>query len=310
MKKVLACLLALVMVGSISGCSSVNKVDTFDEACELIDEIKEVNGREEIELERQISNLLSELGLHTSGEATYSKYYKDEKLSADKEFVTSYLENHSQEELFQNIEKLFNFYDIVRYDEMNEPKNITHDFEAKNGCICEKLTTFLDTALSVTEIETVSFDESMKNTDGFYTKNPSATPQPYKKEVSGTFFDSNGENRNTQTKTNIGTVEYFGDFAVAYHESWHYDEGRFEWVNGQFIDELPNWRFETSFALYYKGIDVFYTSDINKIQEFYDMAKQFKLLIIGEDIYSIMPNIQVQQENSNNHHTHTYFGKN
>ena len=44
----------------------------------LIDEIKEVNGREEIELERQISNLLSELGLHTSGEATYSKYYKDE----------------------------------------------------------------------------------------------------------------------------------------------------------------------------------------------------------------------------------------
>ena len=79
MKKVLACLLALVMVGSISGCSSVNKVDTFDEACELIDEIKEVNGREEIELERQISNLLSELGLHTSGEATYSKYYKDEK---------------------------------------------------------------------------------------------------------------------------------------------------------------------------------------------------------------------------------------
>lgn len=108
--------------------------------------------------------------------------------------------------------------------------------------------------LRVSDVKTYTVAElDLIESDDFYKQYPSAKPQPETTTVSGKFFEDGDDKVETETRENTSTVTYIGDFAIEKVSGYNYDEGVYEWRNGEFIDEPASWKkFEKEY-LWYKG---------------------------------------------------------
>jgi len=78
---------------------------------------------------------------------------------------------------------------------------------------------------------------------GYYIDHPDANPGVTRESP----YSKNPNLMNTYV------VKHYGDFAIEESETWHYDEGKYEWIDGVFYDE-PGFDFQRQETdLYYKG---------------------------------------------------------
>ncbi|MBE6967946.1 MAG: hypothetical protein E7444_05875 [Ruminococcaceae bacterium] len=249
MKRIICLVIFCVICLSFSGCGN-DPVDIFDD---IILNIEKMENSNTTSLWPRTEKKLKSLGIVVN-------VYDHDEIKAeplDKAFVENYLETHTKEELLSNTLKLASFlsnqknysryYPSYKIDEAYWHKDYEHE------CACQVLTTLLNLALKYNKIEMNDINAETKNSEGYYTEHPDAEPQPFQVSHDGKFYNSSGENVHTQTRTDRGIVEYYGDYAILSATRYNYDEGRYEWSGGKFYDELPSWTTETYFELYYKG---------------------------------------------------------
>lgn len=257
MKKIVCVLVICLLMLSACSTTTQDKVQLFDEVCSSIDELfsTDENGLHyalpnEDEIYEKIGKDLKTLGL------IYDLSNKD-IVPIGEEFVEAYLTTHTSEELFENYLKIYNFITHTYRDNYGYYTSWDNGFHqtALEECLCQRFNNLLEWILqSFDYSEAASFDVNMKGKDGYYTQNPKAEPQPFVKEVSGDFNDANNGNEvYSSTRQNIGTVEYYGDFAVLIVEGSTYKSGFYGWRNGEFVDNPPSWESFSYCELYYKG---------------------------------------------------------
>lgn len=258
MKKIL-CVVFIICLLMLSACSvtTEDKVKLFDEVCSSIDELfaTDENGNHytlpnEDEIYEKIGKDLRILGL------IYDLSNED-IVPIGEEFVEAYLTAHTSEELLENYFKIYDFITDNYRDNYSYYTNWNNKFHQTDSeeCLCQRFNNLLELILQSLDCsETSSFDINMKGKDGYYTQNPEANPQPFVKKVSGDFNDAdNGNEVYSSTRQNVGTVEYYGDFAVLTVKGSAYKSGFYGWRNGEFIDNSPSWESFSYCELYYKG---------------------------------------------------------
>lgn len=335
MKKVLMGILVSILIMCLIGCapSTQSKIELFDNTIDLIqlaDEGNlfgknhkygmEINGKHynrDVILNK-IKKNLETLGLCATDDLDPKS---DIKLAIDEEFIKTYFQTHSSDEFFEDLEYLYDVYDSSfdassiggRSMFWEQASKEQHAYETEHGCICEKLTYILVSAIDYLDITPISFDPQIKGKSDFYNNNPKAYPQAFSREVTGKFCDSNGENITTQTRQQTLDVEYYGDFAIAHAYGSSYFEGRYEWSGGKFYDELPHWESYNSYELYYKGKSIYYRDDVSTIDEFYDELLEVKVITVGENDYYYSPEYTVTDDegtySSGLSHSYRYIEK-
>lgn len=243
MKKVIAILsTAIVVLNGFTACSPPDKMESFAQAVELIQDYNSTQGTNDAtdrQKQNKIDNTLKQLGLVESAE-------DDTNASGiDQDFISEYLQTNSIEDF------LANYYLIQQYC----IHNWYHSFSGI--CFCEQLSSSVNNLAAVCEEQIITFDSNNMNGPGYYTEHPDAEPQPETSEVAGTFYNRSGTDRHTETKTNETTVEYYGDFAIVKEKVYFYDEGRYEWSNGVFYDELPSWDLNYYSSLWFRGFEIY-----------------------------------------------------
>lgn len=251
----------------------------FDEVCSLLEQRKNILISDDDSLDKNLEQI--EKKLITLG----FKHQKDGwKPLIGQEFIDAYLIDHTAEELFANFYQIYYFRANEKYESFLPDHIYEEDWHWSDSsdCDCQRYSAFWQLILDNAGLDAAYFDTSMKNKSGYYTDHPEAEPQPFTDESSGSFFDQNGENSSTQTKTNTGIVEYYGDFAVLNVTRYNYSEGSFEWVNGQLHDTLPHWN-EIHFSeLYYKGVRLIRTDTFNEIS-----SGNFNVVCVDGKIYQV-----------------------
>lgn len=161
--------------------------------------------------------------------------YSKRDLSNDE--VEAIVAEYSFPEFYQFICDLSQFYDAHnRYLVYEDYENIVKQY------------------LRISDVKMYTVAElDLIESDDFYKQYPSEKPQPETTTVSGKFFEDGDDKVETETRENISTVTYIGDFAIEKVSGYNYDEGVYEWRNGEFIDEPASWKkFEKEY-LWYKG---------------------------------------------------------
>lgn len=184
---------------------------------------------------------------------------KNEPEPIDAAFVEAYLEEHTKEEFLNNVIKLFLFLRDENNYNFSGERTINNE-EWHNlyttECSCQPLTTLLKFAMEYNGVEMNGVNESMRGTEGYYTEHPDAEPLPFEETHDGRFYDANGENGVTESKTDTGVVEHYGDYAIINITQYQYNRGQYGWENGEFKDVLPSWNKTHTSRLYYKGQEV------------------------------------------------------
>lgn len=183
-----------------------------------------------------------------------SRWDKNE-IVLNEEFVAKYLEKHTKEEL---LEKTVKLYERMRTEytasgEFIDIRDGEWHSSSATTCRCQGLTTLLNLALQANGIERFCVTADMAGKPGYYTENPDARPQPFEETVYGEFYQRDGTDVHTETRTSTGTVRYYGDYAILTVDQWWYNKGEYGWKGGIFFDELPSWGRENYSELYYKG---------------------------------------------------------
>lgn len=111
---------------------------------------------------------------------------------------------------------------------------------------------FIERAASIANVEAVKFDFSNRSKGNWYSSHPDAEPQNSSEEVQGRFYSHSGENITYESKTNTTTVNYHGDFAIAWSRGYHYYAGSYGWSNGVFHDSLPGWIPFSYYEVYFR----------------------------------------------------------
>lgn len=246
MKRILLLFFVLLICIPISGCFGPSNIQLFNETIESIrsffsiekydDERKE----EREALEKKINKNLKNLGF--DGE--------DGKVNINKEVIEEYLAEYSSDQLMASL------YTLQLYLSEIDWSFYSIDHSWGGDCPCQEFKTIMDDFIEVANIDLKVLSIDMLNSEGYYTENSNAKPQPETREVEGEFYNQAGENLHIETKTEKQTVEYYGDFAIATQKGYSYSEGKYGWINGVFYDEVPSWKPYTSQSLWYKGNDL------------------------------------------------------
>lgn len=302
MKKFL-CVVLVISFLMLSACSvtTQDKVKLFDEVCSLIDESDNCNEltidemwEHKEEIHKEISKNLEKLGLDV--------YYDEEDIekgfvTIGEEFIDEYLLEHTSSELFENFMKIYSY---ISRESNYEKYGSWYGLEDGDShhlldeCLCQRYSNLLELILKRVDYETISFDVNMKGQDGYYTQHPEAEPQSFENEVEGSFNDSsNGNAIYSDTRKNVGTVEYYGDFAILSASGWSYNQGYYGWRNGEFIDIPASWQWFSYCDLYYKGKRIIWQADslsdiVNSNIEFLDIngkLYQKQLMSVEDDTF-------------------------
>ena len=232
-------IILLAIVITLSANSTSAKIKKYDKLISAMNTYHSLRGNKDAEEERdkcsdEWSELLEELGLNSH----------DGKSVIDENFITEYLKTHSIEEFLIGLKTLFiNSYWWDQDKTFNE------------------VLTIVRTAVKVSGAELQDIDLSNPSNVGYYANHKSEYPPVEVSEVSGRFYSSSGENGRTEKKECKVERTYYGDYALEYCTGYNYYEGRYEWVNGKFYDELPQWRPYSFYRLMYKGETYVVTAD-------------------------------------------------
>jgi hypothetical protein len=255
---VIAAILCVVIVVGIIGVIKVveynmNPIVMFDKLIAKIDRISAINSdslasrdAEKDSLEDEIDDLLDALKV---------SHYDDARMAINKDFVDKYLEKHTKEEFLDSVIKIYifsrnkNAFSSYRGSIRDESWHTIDEMD----CQCQRLTELLTLAFQINNIEINGINSSMAGQSGYYTENPDAEPHAFEEPHSGSFYDRDGTNGRWETKTDTGTVTYYGDYAILSVVRYQYYQGRYGWQNGIFYDELPSWKTIQFAKLYYKG---------------------------------------------------------
>ncbi len=281
MRKVLCFILAIIML-ALTACkprTPQDKVKVFDEVCSLLEQRKKIRISDDDSLDKnleQIEKKLIALGLKMKKDGWEPLIGQD--------FIDAYLIDHTVEELFANFYQIYYFRANAKYESFFADHIYEDDWHKSNSsdCDCQRYSAFWQLILDNAGLDAEYFDTSMRNKSGYYTDHPEADPQPFTDESSGRFFNQYGEYISTETATNTGIVEYYGDFAVLDVTRYNYSEGSFEWVNGQLHDTLPHWNKIHFCELYYKGVRLIHADTFNEIS-----SGNFKVVCVGDKIYQV-----------------------
>lgn len=94
---------------------------------------------------------------------------------------------------------------------------------------------------------------SQLNYGDWYEKNPDSPPQTGVTEEHGGHNEGPDNIPVYESRDNVTTVSYYGDFAVEHIDGWNYYEGMYKWINGVFYDVPPSWKRVSETTLWYKG---------------------------------------------------------
>lgn len=204
----------------------------------------------------------------------------DKRVSMWNDVVNSVKEK-SSDDYYKQIDKLANqgsgFFDdafFKLYTDSHNPELLLDDLSyllSEKSRVSESTSAWLNNACSIiigripelTGKDFVSLSTFYRNNTGSYYKdNPDALPLPEETTVreATAINEDTGENIYS-TRTNITTVQYYGDFAVASVTKWSFGGGRLGWVNGVFYDEPDRWIKKEYKALYYKGTYLMWDQD-------------------------------------------------
>lgn len=227
-----------------------------------------------------------------------SKDSRGKDFKIDMEFMQKYIKKHSKDDLFKRILALNDEIKIYLGKGVME---YNHD---ENNCMCINANQMLKDMLMLMEddIEFIPNNLDLNNAEGFYSQNANinAEPQAEVYEETGKFYSSTGENVHYETKTNEKIVEYHGDFAISRLKEWSYNEGKYEWIAGEFKDELPHWTYHELYSLYYKGECICTEESRTALLS---TIKQIQLVKFKNDIYKFSPSDFLEE------HKFTYGGK-
>ena len=232
-------MILLAIVITVSANSTSAKIKKYDKLISAMNTYNSLLGNKDAKEERdkhkdEWSDLLKELGLNSH----------DGKSEIDEKFITEYLKTHSLEKFLIGLEDLF----------------INSYWWDQDKAFYEVLT-IVRTAVKVTGAELQDIDLSNPSNVGYYANHKSEYPPVEISEVSGRFYSSSGENGRTEKKECKVERTYYGDYALEYCTGYNYYKGRYEWVNGKFYDELPQWRPYSFYRLMYKGKTYVVTAD-------------------------------------------------
>lgn len=223
--------LGIVLIAVICFALVMAQRDTVAETpVQAIGACQEIMGLHESELTDKKMALFYD-NLELLGIDSYSK----QDLSIDE--IEAIVAEYSFPEFYQFICDLSEFYNAHnRYLAYEDYENVVKQY------------------LRVSDVKTYTVAElDLIESDDFYKQYPSAKPQPETTTVSGKFFEDGDDKVETETRENTSTVTYIGDFAIEKVSGYNYDEGVYEWRNGEFIDEPASWKkFEKEY-LWYKG---------------------------------------------------------
>lgn len=253
----ISCIVLIAILIGILGNTTGSKVDAFDEMVSKIPSIRSYNASERDD----VNETLEKLGLDE----------KSTTCAIDKEFIEEYLKTHSVEEFFDNLNVVYE-YMCGQYGDVDEDRSFY------------KMKTIITTATDVANIEIMNVDFSNEGAAGFYTENAEEYPPIKTWEVEGKFYNSSGQNIRYETKPCQCEYTYYGDFAVMHSTGYSYDEGRYEWQNGTFYDELPSWNIYDRYHLVYKGQAILYGDDF-ATSKFWSDAKSIKYFVVGDKTY-------------------------
>lgn len=237
-----------ICLAFFTACSKT-PVELFDEVISNIEKQGSMGSRDDEDFKdlwEETEEKLKELGV-ISGNADAQKL--------DQTFVDSYLETHTKEEFLSNVLKLHIFlrdernYSHSFYD-VRDPD--WHDYEIV-GCECQSLNALLRLAFEINGVETNGLNESMKDTEGYYTGHPDAEPLPFEETHSTSVFDEHNVQMREETMTDTGIVEYYGDYAIQIITRYNYNQGFLGWVDGTYIDKPGGWEKIEFCKLFYKG---------------------------------------------------------
>lgn len=283
-------LIAFLLTFCSCSITTQGKIKNFDKASSLIEQLDENEHYKLMSSNSSVEKCLEEIGL-----TVFSNYtYENKKMpQLDEEFVDAYLEKHTPEQLLNN-------YIVIS-------KYVLFDSYGHNGgleteeCVCYRFTNLLKLILEKIDVDIINFDPTVNEIGEFYKVNSDAEPQPYTKEHSGKFYNYSGENRYTSTRTDTGTVEYYGDFALLKEEWYSYSSGDYGWSNGTFLNTLPSWERKETYSLYYKGI-------LLKQEKSFDAIKNSNCQIfsLNDKLYSLYNKTQKMYPDRNPSHTFLY----
>jgi len=270
MKKGLLLMLTAVLCFCLVACGGKQTpAEVFDEVVNKIQEVENIGSiRKELKEKEKISEALKELGLYDS----------ETVCQIDKAFIEEYLQTHTAEEFFTNIDLIYTYLDQLSWHLDEES-------------IFKKVKTITTTAVEVAAIPLITIERSQAGTPGFYTEHTEKYPPLTTWEESGRFYDHSGQNGHTQTKTCSIEYTYYGDFAIRHQQGYSYQKGRYEWVNGRFYDELPSWKSYNDYSFYYKGWWVLDSEEGSEAQIWNEINK-LKIFELGNATFIIFDSME------------------
>lgn len=252
-----SCVVVVSILVSALGNTNSAKVNAFDEMLSKIPSIRSYSSSQR----DAVDDILEELGLDE----------KSTSCAINKAFIEEYLKTHSIEEFFSNLNTVYK-YMCGQYGDVDENSSFY------------KMKTIITTATEVANIEIMSVDFSNEGAPGFYTEHTEEYPPIKTWEVEGKFYNSSGQDIRYETKPCQCEYTYYGDFAVMHGTGCSYDEGRYEWQNGTFYDELPSWNTYDTYCLEYKGQAIICGDDF-ATSKFWSDAKSIKYFVVGDKTY-------------------------
>lgn len=209
----------------------VNRIEAFNLLHSTLTQESDLSDAEQ---EKMIAAYAKDAGLSYQAQDPFSKTFVDE-------YIATYSVHAFVEKLYTIYEDEFYRWDCTEIG--NEVK-----------CEYQMFNNMLIYALETNGIELMTVSLPSEGSAGFYADYPEMVPETTSTEKRGKFFNSSGENVHYETKTCTTTGSAHGDFATMREEGYSYDEGRYEWKNGVFYDELPSWKPYDNTFYYYKGV--------------------------------------------------------
>ena len=176
------------------------------------------------------------------------------------EFVTRYLKEHTPEEFLED-------YSFIVTHLLGSKGFSSYHEHLYAKCPCSKLYSLLNAFLESQNLSILRFDDSLKNTDGYYS-------QRQNKEAIKAEYDGDNEE-----------ITYYGDFALTHISETGWYEGRYEWSNGIFYDEPGHRTEDYIFRLYYLGELIYsFANSADDISELYES----NIFVIRCDAYDFV----------------------
>lgn len=211
---------------------SINRIEIFNT---LYDSLTQKDSNLDYTEQRKlIASYTADAGLDLRSQDPFSKTFVDE-------YIAKYSVDAFVEKIYTIYDEEYHSWDCTEIG--NEPK-----------CEYQMLNEMLMYALDSNSIELMTVTLPAEGAAGFYADYPDKVPETTSTEIRGKFYNSSGENVHYETKTCTTTGSAHGDFATMREEGYSYDEGRYEWKNGVFYDELPSWKPYDNTFYYYKGV--------------------------------------------------------